>query len=92
MLTTNPDRPVMFYNGATQDARWRIGWIAFDRDYTKVIDRCIEPLIVPPPPNERSGVDIAFAASVIERDGMAHLYFSLGDKVLRRAKIRRSSS
>ncbi|MDB5429545.1 MAG: glycosidase [Caulobacter sp.] len=92
MLTTNPDRPVMFYNGATQDARWRIGWVAFNRDCTAVVDRCIEPLIVPPPPTERTGVDIAFAASVIHRDGMAHLYYSLGDKVLRRAMIRRSSS
>lgn len=26
----------MFYNGATRDARWRIGWIAFDAEYTKV--------------------------------------------------------
>ena len=26
----------MFYNGATHDARWRIGWIAFDRDYERV--------------------------------------------------------
>lgn len=31
--------PVMFYNGATIDARWRIGWIAFDSDFAKVVDR-----------------------------------------------------
>ena len=23
--------PVMFYNGATHDARWRIGWVTFDQ-------------------------------------------------------------
>ncbi len=27
--------PVMFYNGATHDARWRIGWISFDPDFTQ---------------------------------------------------------
>src|SRR5262249_21654389 len=52
MLTSDPNMPVMFYNGATADARWRIGWIAFDRDCTRIIDRCIEPLIVPPPPRK----------------------------------------
>ena len=30
LLVDQPDRPVMFYNGATRDARWRIGWVAFD--------------------------------------------------------------
>ena len=55
LYTSDPDKPVMFYNGATQDARWRIGWIAFDRDCTTVIDRCIEPLIVPPPPARARG-------------------------------------
>ncbi|MEO8724443.1 MAG: glycosidase, partial [Sphingobium sp.] len=28
--------PVMFYNGATIDARWRIGWVSFDADFTRV--------------------------------------------------------
>jgi len=80
--------PVMFYNGATDDARWRIGWIAFDENYSRVIDRCIEPLIVPAPPRLRSGTDIAFAASCLDRgDGCHHLYFSLEDRVLRRASL-----
>ena len=39
----------MFYNGATQDARWRIGWVAFNSDCTRVVGRGIEPLVVPPP-------------------------------------------
>lgn len=34
MLQADPNCPVMFYNGATKDAHWRIGWIAFDADYT----------------------------------------------------------
>jgi beta-1,2-mannobiose phosphorylase / 1,2-beta-oligomannan phosphorylase len=91
MLTSDKDTPVMFYNGATHDARWRIGWIAFNRDYSQVVDRCIEPLIVPPPPKKRDDTDIAFAASCIAVDDVtSHLYFSRADKTLFRAEIRRS--
>jgi predicted GH43/DUF377 family glycosyl hydrolase len=81
--------PVMFYNGATADARWRIGWIAFDENYSRVIDRCIEPLLIPPPPEQRAGTDIAFAASCLDDGKTILLYFSLEDRVLRRARIRR---
>ena len=90
LLTRDPDRPVMFYNGATEDARWRIGWVAFDRDCTHVIDRCIEPLITPPPPSERTGIDIAFAASVVQQHEKIYLYYSQGDKMLFRAALRQS--
>ena len=85
ILARTGQPPVMFYNGATLDARWRIGWIAFDENFTTVVDRCIEPLIVPPPPRLRSGTDIAFAASCVDRGEDVHLYFSLEDRVLRRA-------
>jgi predicted GH43/DUF377 family glycosyl hydrolase len=91
MLTSDPDMPVMFYNGATQDARWRIGWVAFDRNCTKVVDRCIEPLIVPPPQLERVAADIAFAASVVDLGDCAHLYYSLADRTLERAVVRKFS-
>lgn len=90
LLTDDPARPVMFYNGATRDARWRIGWVAFDADYTRVIARGIEPLVVPPPADDRAATDIAFAASVvIDGDGI-WLYYSLEDRRLARALIRRS--
>ncbi len=88
LLTTNKDQPVMFYNGATHDARWRIGWIAFDAEYTHVVDRCIEPLIVPPPQSQRADTDIAFAASVVIVDGAIWLYYSVEDTHLYRAIIR----
>jgi beta-1,2-mannobiose phosphorylase / 1,2-beta-oligomannan phosphorylase len=88
-LMTDTGHSIMFYNGATRDARWRIGWIAFDRDCTHVIDRCIQPLITPPPVMDRSATDIAFAASVIEQDGV-WLYYSLEDRRLARARLRRS--
>lgn len=90
LLTTDPDMPVMFYNGATRDARWRIGWVAFNRDCTSVVDRCIQPLIVPPPPLERTATDIAFAASVVATGKQVFLYYSLADKALFRAEVRRS--
>lgn len=90
LLTADKDMPVMFYNGATHDARWRIGWIAFDAEYTQVVDRCIEPLIVPPPAAERTATDIAFASSVVLVDGQIWLYYSLADTHLNRAIIRRS--
>lgn len=90
MLMDNPQQPVMFYNGATQDARWRIGWVAFDRRCRRVVDRCIQPLLTPPPVDDRTATDIAFAASVIVEDGDIWLYYSLEDRCLSRARIRRS--
>lgn len=89
LLTTDKQCPVMFYNGATQDARWRIGWIAFDEDYRRVVDRCVEPLIMPPPQPERGMTDIAFAASLVAEGDTAMLYYSIADSRLARAHIRR---
>lgn len=90
LLMDDPDMPIMFYNGATRDARWRIGWAAFDRQCTRVVDRGIEPLITPPPVDDRTATDIAFAASVISDDAGIWLYYSLEDRRLARARLRRS--
>ena len=90
LLTDDPSTPVMFYNGATRDARWRIGWVAFDADYTRVVARGIQPLVTPPPVDDRSATDIAFAASVVVAEGAIWLYYSLEDRRLARALIRRS--
>jgi len=96
-LSTGPivarkgEPPVMFYNGATADARWRIGWVAFDENYSQVIARGIEPLIMPPPPELRSCPDIAFAASCLDDGNTIELYYSLDDQVLRRARIHRAT-
>lgn len=89
LLTTDKNQPVMFYNGATEDARWRIGWVAFDAEYRKVVDRCIEPLIAPPPSQSRMATDIAFAASVVFGGSHTWLYFSRADRALFRATIRK---
>jgi predicted GH43/DUF377 family glycosyl hydrolase len=89
-IVTLPGRdPVMFYNGATHDARWRIGWVTFTPDYSQVVDRCIEPLVMPPPADDRSATDIAFAASaLVDDDHCLMLYYSLEDRRLARAKVR----
>jgi hypothetical protein len=75
--------------GSAGPARWRIGWIAFDKNFTRVVDRCIEPMLVPPPPKRRAGTDIAFAASCLDDGKTISLYHSLEDRVLRRARIAR---
>jgi predicted GH43/DUF377 family glycosyl hydrolase len=81
--------PVMFYNGATHDARWRIGWVTFDQSCNCITDRGVEPLLMPPPATDRAETDIAFAASaVLQQDGLIHLYYSLEDRVLSRAVVR----
>ena len=83
--------PVMFYNGATHDARWRIGWISFSPDLTRVTGRGLEPLLVPPPALSREATDIAFAASTVAEGDQIALYYSLEDRMLRRALIGRYS-
>lgn len=96
-LSTGPivqsegQEPVMFYNGATIDARWRIGWISFSSDFTRVTGRGIEPLLMPPPAKDRTATDIAFAASCLECGKDIWLYYSLEDRILRRAKVVRYS-
>lgn len=92
-ILSQPGRdPVMFYNGATADARWRIGWISFAPDFSRVTGRGVEPLLMPPPAQDRSATDIAFAASCIEDTDELDciwLYYSLEDAILRRAAVRR---
>ena len=90
ILDSNPEFPVMFYNGATADAHWRIGWVAFDTNYTRVVARSVDPLIVPDIKRNPDDTDIAFAASVVEVDGDAHLYYSVADQYVTRAIVQRA--
>ena len=80
---------VMFYNGSGRDADWRIGWIAFDDNFSHVIRRCTDPIIAPPANREPGSTDIAFAASAVEEEGSIALYYSVADKDMHRATIRR---
>lgn len=85
MLLDDPDRPLMFYNGATRDATWGIGWVAFDHRHNRVLDRCEKPLIGPP--GEQDGRNMAFAASLVDDGDRVHLYFSYNDRTCHRAVI-----
>lgn len=89
-IVQQPGRdPVMFYNGTTHDARWRIGWVTFDQGCTCITGRGVEPLLMPPPATDREETDIAFAASaILQRDGLIHLYYSLEDRLISRAVVR----
>lgn len=81
------DCPIMFYNGAAGDASWRIGWAAFDRDLTRVVARCEQPLIVPTNLPGGEARDMAFVASAVGDDAGATLYFTVADEELRYAQV-----
>ena len=89
VLMADPQRPVMLYNGATPDAHWRIGWVAFDAELTRVVARSDDPLITPPGP-VGTDTDIAFAASAVEQGDEIRLYYSVADQYLRRTTLRRA--
>ncbi len=68
LLRSDPNRPVMFYNGADKEACWKIGQIAFDEMYTHAVDRSDNALVVPRPV-EPVYRDITFANSQVELGG-----------------------
>lgn len=85
-IADTPAGPVMFYNGATEDARWRIGWALFDREYTRVLARATTAYHAAQ--NLGGGTDIAFAASAVQADGGSiWLYYSISDAYLMRATV-----
>jgi predicted GH43/DUF377 family glycosyl hydrolase len=89
-VITGPDAlPVMFYNGATRDVAWRIGWVVFDRDFTQVLARSTDPLVIPGPRRFAEDTDIAFAASAVVAGPHIHLYYSIADRHVMRATVRR---
>jgi len=77
----------MFYNGATSSAQWRIGWIVFDADYTRVLGRSDLPLILPHVRRSADDSDIAFAASSVQVEDVIYLYYSVADRYVIRAII-----
>ena len=84
-------RSLLFYNGATQDAHWRIGWLVLAADGATVEQRCAEPLIVPPAA-QGDAADIAFAASAVPLADAIWVYYSIADKRLMRATVRVSQA
>lgn len=90
MILADPSHPVMFYNGATKEAVWSVGWIVFDVPNDRVLDRCEEPLIVSP--GEHNGRRMAFAASLIEYDATVDLYVSFNDHSCHRVTVERCTT
>lgn len=90
VVTGRDTLPVMFYNGATRDAVWRIGWVVFDREFSRVVARGIEPLVIPGPRRFAEDTDIAFAASAVVVKGHIYLYYSVADRHVLRATVRRT--
>jgi predicted GH43/DUF377 family glycosyl hydrolase len=89
VITTSSGDAVMFYNGATQNAQWRVGWIMFDATFSRVIARCHDPLVLPHIKRNHDDTDIAFAASAIVTTlGDILLYYSVADQYVVQAKIR----
>jgi len=88
IVASQSGEPMMFYNGATRDAAWRIGWIKFDAAYSRVTARSDEPVIEPPVKREAGATDIAFAASALREDGAAQVYYSVADQDMYRARVR----
>ncbi|GAC1310374.1 MAG: glycoside hydrolase family 130 protein [Vulcanimicrobiaceae bacterium] len=80
--------PVMFYNGASRAAEWRIGWVVFDRTFTTVVARCENPIVLPGERRFAEDTDIAFAASAVERGNAIDLYYSIADRHVMRARVR----
>jgi beta-1,2-mannobiose phosphorylase / 1,2-beta-oligomannan phosphorylase len=71
---------ILFYNGASKEAVWRIGYALLDRTVTVVLDRPEKPLIEP---FGLAGNDtnIAFAASAVVEDAKnACVYYSIADR------------
>jgi beta-1,2-mannobiose phosphorylase / 1,2-beta-oligomannan phosphorylase len=89
VITADGVLPVMFYNGATRAAEWRIGWVVFDREFTRVVARCVEPIVLPGERRFAEDTDIAFAASAVAENGRIHLYYSVADRHVMRATVRR---
>ncbi|MGA8533318.1 MAG: hypothetical protein WB615_04345 [Candidatus Tumulicola sp.] len=87
ILESKTKNPVMFYNGATASAQWRIGWIVFDPDYTQVLGRSDQPLILPHVRRNADDSDIAFAASSVRVADVIYLYYSVADQYVTRAII-----
>ena len=51
--------------------------------------RGLAPLLAPPPARNRADTDIAFAASTALEGELIALYYSIEDRILRRAMVRR---
>ena len=68
----------------------RVGWVVFDRDFTRVVARGDQPIVLPGERRFAEDTDIAFAASAIHERDHISLYYSVADRHVMRATIRRN--
>ncbi len=89
IVNSDLENPAMFCNGAMRDAHWRIGWVIFNADYTRMVRRSAQPLGLPHGARRGEDTDIAFAPLGMD-DGKIHLYCSVSDQYCIRAIIGRA--
>ncbi|RWY51213.1 glycoside hydrolase family 130 protein [Mucilaginibacter gilvus] len=85
VLTDANGQSVLFYNGADDQAHWRIGWVKLD-EKGAITGRSKQPLITPPK-GKAGETDIAFAASAVLVGKHIWLYYTTADKSTFRAVI-----
>lgn len=82
-----PGRRLMFYNGATREPKWAIGWVVIDDETLHEVARCETPLIV----FDNPGCDdchFAFASSLVSDADHLWLYLTRDDREPMRATLR----
>ena len=78
---------VLFYNGASKEAAWRIGYALLDETAGRVLDRPKDPLVAPFG-LVANDTDIAFAASaLVDGSGRVWLYYSIADRKPYRVEV-----
>lgn len=82
-----PGRRLMFYNGATRQPRWAIGWVVIDDVTMRETLRCETPLIAFDNPGQGKR-NFAFASSLVVAGARIWLYLTRDDRVMLRATLR----
>jgi predicted GH43/DUF377 family glycosyl hydrolase len=78
---------VLFYNGASKKADWRVSYALLDETATVVLDRPTAPLLSPFG-LDAGDTDIAFGASaLVDPVGDVWLYYSIADRKTYRARL-----
>ncbi len=87
-FTAAPDGSrVLIYNGADRNAQWQIGWCVLSSDCSRVLYAADQPIVraTRDAPDQR---ELVFGASIVERNDVLDLYYSIGDTDPTRATLR----
>lgn len=86
VLLAGEEPPLLFYNGANDQTKWRVGWAQLDSSCTSITDRGDAPLIVPEPVSGED-TDIAFCSSAVQHGDDVWLYYTISDKDTFRTRV-----